>query len=295
MTDALKAGIAEALSAYAGHNITISAYANVSGGCINDCYALTTSAGKFFVKTNNAARYPGMMAAEEKGLQLLASTKAISTPRVITTGECAGHSFILMEYLEQGSASPDFWEDFGYSLARLHRNTTDAFGLEYDNYIGSLPQYNAFTSLWIDFFRYQRIEVQLKIAIDNQLIDNSKIANFEALYKQLPSIVPTEQPSLLHGDLWSGNFLYAANAKVALIDPSVYYGHREMEIAFTSLFGGFHPRLYDAYNNAWPLQPGFDERKDIYNLYSLLVHLNLFGRSYLSQIEGILQRFTRSA
>jgi protein-ribulosamine 3-kinase len=258
------------------------------GGCINQGGKLTTSAGDFFLKWNDATKFPGMFEAEAKGLQLMGEAKVIHIPKVILEALARPWQFILLEYVEEKTKSPSYWEDLGQQLANLHRNTFSTYGLDHNNYIGSLQQENKISNNWIDFFIEQRLNIQLKLALDNQKTDKGMLHRFERLFKKLPQLLPVEKPSLLHGDLWSGNLITNAMGNPCLIDPAVYYGHREAEIAFTRLFGGFSGTFYESYNHTFPLQPGFAERIDIYNLYPLMVHVNLFGGGYLAEVVSIL-------
>jgi len=186
----------------------------------------------------------------------------------------------------------DYWTDFGHKLAGLHRCSKENFGLDHDNYIGSLPQSNGSSSTWVEFFINQRLRVQLTLAKNGNNIPSQLLQSFDKLIQKIPDWLPEEKPALLHGDLWSGNVMVGSDGKVCLIDPAVYYGHREIELAFTTLFGGFDQSFYHAYNEEFPLAQGYEDRFDIYNLYPLLVHVNLFGSSYLSGIQTILDRFT---
>jgi fructosamine-3-kinase len=263
----------------------------MGGGCINHAMKVETTSGFFFLKWNSAKRFPGMFEAEAKGLTLLKEMNAIGIPRVIGTGETGSDSFILLEFIEAGSQVKNFWNDFGTSLANLHRNSSESFGLPYDNYIGSLPQDNSQKKSWTEFFIEERLEKQIAIARNSEAISNSMVQQFNHLYKQLPEIIPEEKPSLIHGDLWNGNFMTGADGKAWLIDPAVYYGHREMDLAMSKLFGGFNGEFYESYDETFPLQKGFDQRADIHNLYPLLVHVNLFGGGYLSEVKNILSRF----
>jgi len=263
----------------------------VGGGSINDCYRLETNVGLFFVKVNSADRFPSMFAAEADGLKRLAATSAMRVPAVIALGEEQGTSYLLMEHAEGGLKSAAFWKAFGRQLAALHRNTGSVFGLEHDNYIGSLKQVNSPASDWPTFFIHQRLEPQLKMARDARRVEAGVSFRFERLFAKLDRLFPKEPPAMLHGDLWSGNFLCDANAQPVLIDPAVYYGHREMDIAMTRLFGGFDDAFHAAYNDAWPMERGWEERIDLCNLYPLLVHVNLFGGGYVAQVEAVLRRF----
>lgn len=251
-------------------------------------FRLSTNEGNFFFKHNGKKKYPGMFEAEAKGLMLLEQSNTLRIPKVIGAGEYGNDSFLLLEFLERGKTTANFWEDFGKHLAGMHRNSQEYFGVEHSNYIGSLPQINTPKSDFVTFFIENRLEPQLKLA-GNALSQLS--LSFERLYKKLPEIIPDERPALIHGDLWSGNFLIGPEGKACLIDPAVYYGHRESDIAMSKLFGGFDAEFYSSYNDAYPLIQGWQARVDIFNLYPLLVHVNLFGGGYVRQVEEIVKRF----
>lgn len=274
-----------------GNNAKIKSFSLSGGGCINHGGKLTTSVGSFFIKWNDPHKFPAMFTAEAKGLQLLSSTKAIRIPDVITVGESGQYQFIMLMFIESRDQVNDFWKILGEQLAALHRNGAERFGLDHNNYMGSLPQCNDTASSWIEFFIHQRLEVQLKLAFDSRMIEKNLLLDFDSLYRQLPSILIEEQPTLIHGDLWSGNLIKDEKGFSCLIDPAVYYGNREVDLAMTRLFGGFDHRFYDAYQEVFSTEPGLDQRLDIYNLYPLLVHVNLFGRSYLGQVKSILHRY----
>ena len=282
---------AEEISKHSRQNISFRNSRPVSGGCINRCYQLETSSGNYFLKYNDATLYPEMFASEAKGLKLLAAADAIDVPAVISCGEEGSFSFLILEWIESGRREKNFWADFGMRLAQMHRCTAEKSGLDHDNYIGSLPQSNRESNNWIDFFIHERLEPQLKLARDSGLIASPDEKSFEKLISKLPQLIPVEKPALLHGDLWNGNFLVNPKGKASLIDPAVYYGHREMDLAMTKLFGGFDSEFYSAYNEVFPLEKGFESRTDIHNLYPLLVHVNLFGGGYVEQVKEILNRF----
>ncbi len=263
----------------------------VSGGCINTCLRLETNSGTFFLKYNHADAYAGMMAAEAYGLELLRNTKTIGIPKVVAQNESGGVDFLVLEWIEPADEVPDYWQQFGRDMAALHRNNSRYFGLDKDNYIGSLAQSNTLMEDGIDFFISQRLQPQLQRAIDKKQLPLAAITQFEALYTKLPSLLPLEPPALLHGDLWSGNYLTGPDGKAWLVDPSVHYGFREAEIAYTQLFGGFNINFYNAYNDVFPLLEGFHDRNEIYNLYPLLVHVNLFGGNYAKQVMSILEEY----
>jgi fructosamine-3-kinase len=262
-----------------------------SGGCINQGGKLKTTLGDFFLKWNDIKKFPGMFEAESKGLKLLREKNTIRIPEVIGFGESEGHQFLLLEFIEEKFRQKKYWQHLGNKLASLHRRSSDLFGLDHDNYIGSLKQFNRQHASWLTFFVEQRLNVQLKLAIDSGIMDSEWSKQFESLYTKLTAILPEEKPSLLHGDLWSGNLITDENGEPCLIDPAVYFGNREADLAMTKLFDGFEDEFYISYHETFPLQPGYDKRLDIYNLYPLLVHVNLFGGSYKSAVAAILKAF----
>jgi protein-ribulosamine 3-kinase len=287
----LKNEIINQFNARFNQQLSILNHQSIGGGCINHAHQLKTNHGNFFLKWNDALRYPGMFEAEAKGLDLLRSINTIRIPNVIFFGEAGSQSFLLLEYIEKENPKKNFWNEFGKQLALLHKNSSDQFGLDYDNYIGSLNQCNHKHSNWIDFFINERIEPQIKLAFDSKKLANGLVSSLANLYKKLPEIFPMEKPSLLHGDLWNGNFMIADDGSACLIDPSVYYGNREMDLAMTKLFGGFTVEFYESYNETFPLEKDFEKRIEIYQLYPLLVHVNLFGQNYIQQVESILKRY----
>lgn len=261
------------------------------GGCINRGGQITTTTGKFFLKWNDQKKFPGMFEAESSGLKLLQQQNSIRIPQVVGFGEKGSYQFLLLEYIEQKSRSKNYWKLLGNRLASLHHSTASHFGLDHDNFIGSLKQFNQLHSSWVDFFIEQRLHVQLKLACDSGLAGYEWIKKFESLYDKLPSLLPEEKPSILHGDLWSGNLITDEKGEPCLIDPAVYFGNREADLAMTKLFGGFDHEFYSCYHQNFPLQPDYEKRVDLYNLYPLLVHVNLFGGSYIHSVETILRHF----
>ena len=277
---------------YTGMPTKFVSFRYTSGGCINSTGVIETEAGHFFIKWNLKNAFPGMFEAEFKGLELLLKSETVRIPKPLFTEEAYTYSFLLTEYITSGPRSGNYWEQLGQQLATMHQHTTNHFGLDHNNYIGSLPQVNNFANNWIDFFINQRLEVQLKRALDSGKLTQAIRNAFYRLFISLPSILPENEPAaLIHGDLWSGNLMTGPGGEPVIIDPAVYYGNREIEIAFTTLFGGFDTVFYTAYEQTRPLAPGFFERQEIYNLYPLLVHVNLFGGGYISQVERIVSRF----
>ena len=258
----------------------------VSGGCINDCYKLETQKSNYFVKLNDTIN---LFEEENKGLDLLRASKTFYIPKVCEFGVFESSNFLLMEWIEEKNKSDNFWNFFAKNLSELHSTTNDKFGLDYDNYIGSLKQSNTYYYDGIEFFINTRLIPQLEKL--NNLNNSSFFKKFDVLFNSLNEILPVYQPSLLHGDLWSGNFLIDRNGHACIIDPAVYYGNREADIAMTKLFGGFSEEFYSNYNDYLPMLNGWQERVDIWNLYPLLVHANLFGSSYFNQINSILNKY----
>ena len=232
-----------------------------------------------------------MFEKEAAGLKMLSGTQTIPVPGVVLHGEAGKYGFLLLQYIESGNANHDFWIEFGTKLADLHRHTHTFFGLDHDNYIGSLVQKNNPHPDFCSFFILQRIEPLLKEARNKGAFSLGDTRYFDSLFRTLHNIIPPEKPSLVHGDLWSGNFLVSNESKPCLVDPAVYYGHREADIAMSLLFGGFDPEFYEAYNRTWPMEKGWQKRTDILNLYPLLVHVNLFGGGYAGQVLRIIRQF----
>lgn len=281
----------ESISSSINIELTIVDASTTSGGSINKAYKLKTNSGIFFVKQNSASRFHEMFAKEVLGLKLLQEKSRFIIPEVIGEFQLDDVSFLVLEHLNQNIPNQKFWFDFAKKLAHLHQQSNSKFGLSFDNYIGSISQTNHHFLSWTEFFENQRLSPLVKLAFDKNLLSKEDLKAFNLLYLKLEEIFPTEKPSLVHGDLWSGNFL-CNNNKPVLIDPAVYYGNREMDLAMTRLFGGFDDDFYHAYQNEFPLEKGWVKRIDICNLYPNLVHLILFGRSYYSSIKNVLNAFS---
>ena len=292
--DSLEDGI----SAIFGQTVRVEEKRFVGGGDINDSCCLGLNNGqKLFVKENSLSNY-GFFEAEEYGLSLIKKTQAIRTPHLLCkiADRKKKRSCLVMEMIMPAPRRADFWETFGRALSHMHRADTEAilsggrFGLDRDNYIGAGFQINTPNTSWVDFFRECRLSVQLKKA--ERYLDHSLLSLADRLLSHLEErLIEPVSPALLHGDLWSGNFLVGTDGQAWLIDPAVYVGHPEADLAMTELFGRFHNDFYRAYQEEQPLQPGYWDRRDLYNLYHLLNHLNLFGASYLSAVAGILRRY----
>ena len=224
-------------------------------------------------------------------MQLLATANALRVPRVIALIDQP--PALVLEWIDLGVNKHAAAEALGRSLAQQHRSSAPAYGLDHANFIGSNPQRNTPSPSWIEFFRDQRLGVQRDLAQRNGHLTSDRARRLDRIMHQLDRWIDESAvtPALLHGDLWCGNTLIDAQGQPVLIDPAVYYGDREAELAFTELFGGFGARFYAAYNEAWPLDRGYTDRRDLYNLYHLLNHLNLFGEGYGGSVDAILRRY----
>jgi protein-ribulosamine 3-kinase len=261
----------------------------VGRGCINKTYKIITSDNHFFSKTNSASKFPHLFLKEKNGLALLAKQKLIKLPEVIDYCCFEDRQILILEWIKEGERNQEFWKSFGRQLAALHQVKSEQFGLEEDNYMGSVPQSNKHHNSWISFFIEARLMPLIKLCSHSLSSTNSK--QFEVFYQKLPTIFDNEKPSLLHGDLWSGNFMCNDKNQPVLIDPAVYFGHPSVDLGMTTLFGGFEKSFYEAYHYHWPLPPNYKEQWKACNLYPLLIHLHLFGKSYLGQIEQTLADF----
>lgn len=262
---------------------------NQSGGDINKASILELRNGdSFFLKWNNSAP-EHMFEAESMGLKLLSGTKTeLQIPNVILTGR----NFLLLSVLTSGAENSDSSFRFGTELAKLHKHSADTFGLYHDNFIGKLSQSNNRHQNWADFFVSERIEPQIKVGIQTGKFESDLIPIVDALHKTVHELFPNEQPALLHGDLWSGNYMFTKSGDACIYDPAVYYGHREMDLAMTRLFGGFSSDFYEGYKSEYALADGFEERVELCNLYPVLVHANLFRGGYINRAKEIFGLFT---
>ena len=262
-----------------------------SGGCINTSVRAETNASSFFVKWNEA-QFLDMFEKEALGLNELRKAESLVIPKVLATGQLQGVAYMVQEFLEKAPETEKYSKALGEGLAELHQIKAKSFGVGHNNYIGRLAQQNDSRETWLKFFVEQRLNVQFELAMRNGFVDGSFAGEFERFCERLPDIMPQSKASLLHGDLWSGNAM-ATNQGASIFDPAVYYGAREMDLAMTELFGGFDSAFYDAYNANYPLGTSYKELVDVYNLYPLMVHVNLFGPNsgYLSSVKRIITRF----
>lgn len=274
-------------------DILINDEQTVSGGSINRAHKLLTNQGPLFLKWNQSTP-DDFFKVEAKGLELLGSAGTnLRIPKVIASQkpDSTTPGFLLMEYIPEGSGNSSDSFTFGAELAKLHNIKGEYFGLSYENYIGSLPQKNGEYGDWTSFFVEKRMNPQLKMAIDSGKLSQNILNHWKRLINQLDDLLPPTKPSLIHGDLWGGNYLFDENGIAVLIDPAVYYGHPEMDLAFSKMFGGFSDSFYKGYESVNSLTEGFSDRVPIYNMYPLLVHVNLFGGHYRSQFERFIHKF----
>ena len=262
----------------------VTAEHSVTGGDICDSYRFTLSDGRqLFVKTR-AQGPPEMFPAEARGLRWLEETQTLRVPQVIAANE----HFLALEYLDSGLRMPGFDEALGAGLAQLHRYPTTGVGLDHCNFIGPLLQCNEPCRSWGEFYAERRLRPLWEKAINRGLAPEDWARKFHQLVERFPDLLPDETLSRLHGDLWGGNVHLGPQGQPCLIDPAVYVGHREVDLAMMKLFGGFSNRVFEAYQSVWPLSPGHQERVPIYQLYPLLVHVLLFGESYVSAVGRVL-------
>lgn len=282
--------IAAAIGQATGEHFAVEQAAPVGGGCINAAYRLEGGGRSYFVKLNSAAQLD-MFEAEAQGLREMSGTDTVRVPEPVAWGTRGDQAWLAMEFLPTGRETPQAMERFGHELARMHRRTQPRFGWHRDNTIGSTPQINTPDEDWPAFWRAHRLGFQLELAARNGY-GGSLQRKGEALLDSFPRLFGSHRPapSLLHGDLWSGNYAVAADGAPLIFDPAVYYGDREADLAMTELFGGFSAAFYAAYREEWPLDAGYELRKVLYNLYHVLNHLNLFGGGYRSQAEHMMDR-----
>ncbi|MGB3534310.1 MAG: fructosamine kinase family protein [Microcoleaceae cyanobacterium] len=287
--------IANHISQVTGESFKISDRRSVSGGCINQGYRLSNGSRHYFVKLNQASQV-AMFEAEMLGVQQMYSTQTIRVPQPLCWGTAEKSAYIVLEWIEMGGGSNrSAMAEMGRQLAQMHQWQPDKeypgysqFGWDINNTIGSTPQINTWTENWIEFWIEYRINYQLKLA-------QKRGKNFnqaERLLNKIPEILAdyNPKPSLVHGDLWGGNASVTSDGEPVIFDPAAYFGDREVDIAMTELFGSFSATFYQGYQEVWPLEPGYERRKTLYNLYHILNHFNLFGGGYASQAERMIQQ-----
>ena len=262
------------------------------GGSINNTFRLQSGNLQVFCKINSATKFPQLLAQEAAGLEAIRKTGCFRVPQVLQHFTKAGQQVLLMEWIEEGRRDDFFWKGFGSALAAMHSLHQPMHGWHVDNYMGAVPQKNDRMEDWNAFFHAMRLAPMVKRCRDAGLLSAGEAGLFNNLYPKLDAIFESCPPSFLHGDLWSGNFICDTSGTPVLIDPAVYYGHPAMDLGMTTLFGGFHPFFYDAYNEVLPFPPNHREQWRVANLYPLLVHLYLFGRSYWNQVRAIVKDYS---
>jgi protein-ribulosamine 3-kinase len=289
------AGVADKLASALGGPVAPHPGRSVHGGCINNSYRWESAAGPLFVKLAEAAGLE-MFEAEAEGLRELAGAKAVRVPRVLAVGSAAGYAFLALEWIDLAPASGRAQAVLGERLAHQHSVTSSRFGWSRDNTIGSTRQINPWTEDWPTFFREHRLRFQLDLARRNGHGTSLHERGAELL-QRMSAFFTSHAPgaSLLHGDLWGGNAGADPTGAPVIFDPAVCFGDRETDLAMTRLFGGFSASFYSAYESVWPLPTGSAERADLYNLYHVLNHLNLFGESYLRQAQAMIDRLLAQA
>lgn len=275
-----------AITAATGQAFQLVGSQQIGGGCINEAYRLCGDDGRdYFVKLNTAERLSTFI-AEAAGLDAIAATRTVRVPQVLAHGCCGAQAFLVLEYLKLNGHGSE--ASLGERLAAMHRQISPQFGFANDNFLGATPQPNGWAQDWLTFWRERRLGFQLNLAEQNGY-------RLQSLGERLMEALPvffdgySPQPSLLHGDLWGGNHAFLKDGTAVIYDPAVYYGDRECDLAMTELFGGYGADFYAAYRAAWPLDEGYAGRRDLYNLYHILNHANLFGGGYVRQAELLMR------
>lgn len=263
----------------------------IHSGYVSDAYSVSTRERRYFLKVSREPVLPDFFLPEKEGLSTLKENFGSNVPQVINVFEVEDLQFLLMEFVESGVPHANFWTTFGHKLAGMHQNTHQSFGWDSDNYIGALAQKNKWDASWVSFFAENRILPLVQQLTDLGFFSTAQLTQAEKLCAELDNILPKERPALIHGDLWSGNFLVDKKGLPVLIDPSISFSHREMDIAMTKLFGGFPREFYESYEQRFPLATGWETRLPVTQLYPLLVHAALFGGSYISRCKETLARF----
>ena len=292
MSDIVFREVEQKMSETTGENVKILSNRTLGGGCINHASKIKTTAGDWFLKWN--ANCPAdMFEREAEGLRELqkATNYDLKIPAVLCYKDVSeSPGFLVMDYLAPGNTGNDD-EKLGRGLAAIHRCTNSEYGFYHDNYCGDTPQKNSFAGNWITFFRENRIEYLLKLIEQSRGLSSSEIKTYQQLLDRLPSLIPGKStPALIHGDLWSGNYMLSENGP-ALIDPAAYYAEREMEFAIITMFGGFSSRFFEAYNEVLPLDREWRQRNKLYQLYHILNHYHLFGGAYGSQALRVAKSY----
>lgn len=267
----------------------------IKGGELNDTFRIESYDKKYFLKLNTAQNFPSLFEKEASSLQIIAQTQLFNIPEIIKYGTTNNDfQFLILEWLERGEALPENWQKLGHQMAKFHQISNENFGWDEDNYIAILIQPNQNKSSWAEFYTDNRILPMVKLLYDKEMLSQKEVKSAEKLCDDLTNIFPIEKPSLIHGDFWNGNIFTREDGEITLIDPAIYYGHREMDIAMADLFGGFDDNFFNAYNEVFPLQENFEDRKQFAQLYPLLIHAFLFQGYYIKDVKSILKKYNFS-
>lgn len=272
-------------------NEEIRKYISLSGGDISQAYKVSTQKQHYFLKLQPKKAALTMFQAEKTSLETIAGSNTIAVPQVYDVGLHQGIGYILMEYIEPKAGTADDFKTLATQLASMHKIHSQRFGFNHSNFIGSLAQSNSHCDNWTDFYLQERLLPQLELAVSKGLLNAGELPKNSRMRQELDIYFANCKPSLLHGDLWSGNFLFALDGTPYLIDPASYYGHHEVDIAMTRLFGGFHPEFYRTYQELLAPTDQTEARIALYQLYYLLVHLNLFGSTYYHSVKRIIKTY----
>ena len=264
----------------------------ISGGDINAAYKFSNGTDDFFIKLNNADQYPELFQKEANGLDELRANSAFKIPEIIHVGKHPNTQFLILEFLPSGNLKQNSWKNFAENLAAMHKVSQKYFGFYEHNYLGTQKQDNSPKNSWAEFYSESRIEPSMKQAFDKGVFEQPYLKKAENICSKFSEIFPEEPSSLLHGDLWNGNYHVLQSGEITLIDPAVYYGHREIDLGMAFLFGGFDEEFYQIYSEHYPLEPGFEQRYEISQLYPLIFHAIRFGGSYTGHVKRILDKFS---
>jgi len=271
--------------------IPVTGYHPVQGGDINQCYCIISGSTRYFLKINRYQPFPRLFEYEANGLKALATVRELKVPVPLEYGVAGADQYLMLEWLDTAAPRRHSAELLGRGLAALHRKTQSRFGFFENNYLARWPQDNTPVASWPEFYSNRRVLPLTRALFDQGILNKKDIVAAENCCRQLPDLFPEEPPALLHGDLWGGNVGFLTDGTPAIFDPAVYYGHREMDIGMTLLFGGFDTRFYHAYQQTTPLQPGWQQRVPYTQLYPLLLHAWLFGGHYTGDAKRILASF----
>jgi len=282
---------------FARQKLRIQSITAVAEGDINTCFKVSTTNASYFIKLNDASNYPGMLQREAEGLITLQQRSSLVVPTTVACDVIENQQYLVLTYLNKGAIGIDFFTNFGEGLAIMHKNTNTAFGWHTSNYIGLLQQPNTWHQNWCTFYSTQRIMPLVNQLHQQKNYNTADVINAKKVCAKLGEIFPAEVPAMLHGDLWSGNYMpvqlnsESAATSAAIYDPAVYYGNREMDIGMSKLFGGFDSLFYKAYHHHYPLQPQWQQRLPLTQWYPLLVHALLFGGYYIKQSRATIKAF----